>query len=128
MIITELERIKVGKFQDPNVKDEYVERLKCSLGEIKHYECLELDELSAVTQSVSVDKAKKKHFGKEIVIEVAVSEKNSSEYVLKIYELSTLATADDFPRCRSLQLYAAKRHARPAVIRVTQPRLVVNLE
>ncbi|GBP49307.1 hypothetical protein EVAR_102250_1 [Eumeta japonica] len=45
MVTMELERIKVGNLKDQNVKDEYVERLKDSLGKIKTYECLELDEL-----------------------------------------------------------------------------------
>ncbi|GBP07278.1 hypothetical protein EVAR_92149_1 [Eumeta japonica] len=53
-----------------------------------------------------------------IVIEVAVSEKNSSENVLKSHELTTLATTDDRQRCRTTQLYVAKRDARPAVIRI----------
>ncbi|GBP82700.1 hypothetical protein EVAR_64588_1 [Eumeta japonica] len=59
MVTTELELIKVGKLQDQNIKYEYVERLKDSLGEIIQYECLELDELWKVMKSVLVDKAKK---------------------------------------------------------------------
>ncbi|GBP73608.1 Rab-like protein 3 [Eumeta japonica] len=57
MVSMELERIKVGKLQDQNVKD--VERLKDSLGEIKNYEYFELDELMKVMKFVLVDKAKK---------------------------------------------------------------------
>ncbi|GBP80994.1 hypothetical protein EVAR_68805_1 [Eumeta japonica] len=59
MVTTELERIKVGKLQDQDIKDECIERLKDSLGEIKQYECLELDELWKVMKSVLVDEAKK---------------------------------------------------------------------
>ncbi|GBP84083.1 hypothetical protein EVAR_68785_1 [Eumeta japonica] len=59
MVTTELERIKVGKLQDQNVKDEYLEQLKDILGEIKQYELLELDELWKVTKFVLVGEAKK---------------------------------------------------------------------
>ncbi|GBP82398.1 hypothetical protein EVAR_49708_1 [Eumeta japonica] len=59
MVTSELERIKVSKLQDQNIKDEYVERLKNSLGEIKRYECLEHEELWKVTKTVLVDEAKK---------------------------------------------------------------------
>ncbi|GBP50135.1 hypothetical protein EVAR_42816_1 [Eumeta japonica] len=57
MVTLELERIKVGKLQYQNVKDEYVERLKVSFGEIKQYECLEFDELWKVTKSELADEA-----------------------------------------------------------------------
>ncbi|GBP05968.1 hypothetical protein EVAR_3236_1 [Eumeta japonica] len=59
MVTMELERIKVGKLQDQNVKDEYVERLKDSMSEIKQHECLEFDELWKVTKSVLEDETKK---------------------------------------------------------------------
>ncbi|GBP63513.1 RWD domain-containing protein 1 [Eumeta japonica] len=42
------------KQQDQNVKDEYEERLKDRLGEMKQYECLELDKLWKVTDNVTV--------------------------------------------------------------------------
>ncbi|GBP21249.1 hypothetical protein EVAR_84376_1 [Eumeta japonica] len=51
--------LRTDKLQDQNVKDEYIERLKDVLGEIKHYECFELAELRKVTKSVLADEAKK---------------------------------------------------------------------
>ncbi|GBP05365.1 hypothetical protein EVAR_76786_1 [Eumeta japonica] len=59
MVIMELERIKINKLQDQNAKDEYVERLKDSLGEIKQYEYLELDELWKVTKFVLAGEVKR---------------------------------------------------------------------
>ncbi|GBP62353.1 hypothetical protein EVAR_42097_1 [Eumeta japonica] len=59
MVTTELERIKIGKLQDQNGKDEYVERLKDSFSKIKQYEYLELDELWKVMKSVLVDEPRK---------------------------------------------------------------------
>ncbi|GBP34091.1 hypothetical protein EVAR_28224_1 [Eumeta japonica] len=59
LVTTELERIKVVKLQDQNVKGKCVGRSKDSLGEIKQYDCLELDKLGKVTKSVLVDEAKK---------------------------------------------------------------------
>ncbi|GBP34364.1 hypothetical protein EVAR_7416_1 [Eumeta japonica] len=52
-------KIAVSAAKDQNVKDEYEERLKDSLGETKQYECLKFDELWKVTKSILVDKAKK---------------------------------------------------------------------
>ncbi|GBP15286.1 hypothetical protein EVAR_92278_1 [Eumeta japonica] len=53
MVVTEQERIKVGKFQDQNVKDEYAERLKGSFVEIIiECEYLELDELRKATSLI----------------------------------------------------------------------------
>ncbi|GBP74463.1 hypothetical protein EVAR_44527_1 [Eumeta japonica] len=70
---------------------------------------------------------RKENFAKEtIVIEVAVSEKNSLEHILKIHELTILVTADDRPQCRAPQFYISKHNARSAVIRVAQPHSVAN--
>ncbi|GBP40164.1 hypothetical protein EVAR_20307_1 [Eumeta japonica] len=59
MVPTKLERIEIGKLQGQNVKDEYLEPLKDSLGKIKEYVRLELGKLRMVTKSVSIDEAKK---------------------------------------------------------------------
>ncbi|GBP76803.1 hypothetical protein EVAR_42653_1 [Eumeta japonica] len=59
LVTAELEQIKVGKHRNQNVKDEYAERSKDSLDEIKQYERLELDGLWKVAKSVLIDEAKK---------------------------------------------------------------------
>ncbi|GBP84079.1 hypothetical protein EVAR_68781_1 [Eumeta japonica] len=56
----ELERIKVGKLQDQNVKDEYVERLKDSSGDMKQYEFREIEELWKNFKARKVVSEKKK--------------------------------------------------------------------
>ncbi|GBP20478.1 hypothetical protein EVAR_78854_1 [Eumeta japonica] len=57
------------------INDEYIERLKDSLGEIKQYECLELHELWKVPKSVLVDEPKKDDNGYLLIEENIVKER-----------------------------------------------------
>ncbi|GBP24380.1 hypothetical protein EVAR_19254_1 [Eumeta japonica] len=65
------------------------------------------------------------NFAKEtIVFEVGVSEKNSLEYLLKIHELTALATADDPPPPRSRPVplpISQARHADSSLPHRTAP-------
>ncbi|GBP06811.1 hypothetical protein EVAR_92728_1 [Eumeta japonica] len=82
MVITGLEGIKLGKLQDQKIKDEYVERSKDSLGEIKQYECLELDELWEATKSVLVDEPKKVADNNVMATEYMIDDGSKSEIVM----------------------------------------------
>ncbi|GBP73852.1 hypothetical protein EVAR_52412_1 [Eumeta japonica] len=87
MVTTELERIKVGKLQDQNIKNEYVERFKDSLDETKQYECLQLVKLWKVTKSVLIDEAKKV-CGVKKRTNVSKKDKNEGHSKLRMDKLS----------------------------------------
>ncbi|GBP86180.1 hypothetical protein EVAR_64078_1 [Eumeta japonica] len=61
MVTTELERIKVGKLQDQNVKDEYAERLKDNVTAIDYTiddeNEIMMDEIMKALISIKVGKA-----------------------------------------------------------------------
>ncbi|GBP63180.1 hypothetical protein EVAR_102342_1 [Eumeta japonica] len=65
-----------------------------------------------------------KQLCQRIVIEVAVSEKNMLEHLLKIHDLTILAKADGCAPCR---IRPAKHKVRPAVARNTQALTIVEL-